>query len=223
MKKFLIPLLLTPAVLLPPAPCAAEPVGVYVAPRFTTGTVNFDLYDKDRESWTAGGALAVGYDFHPKLKVPLRVELEYNKLGNVKKTETDRWEDVEDKDKVTVGTSTLFVNAYFDLHNRSAFTPYVSLGLGTSSISVKGKGTYRSSYYNGTYALGEKTTTHTAWNVGIGSAWRLSDAISLDLGYRYANLGNKGRSKAEDDDADDYYRIKNIETHQFILGAKFLF
>ncbi|MDR1062685.1 MAG: outer membrane beta-barrel protein [Azoarcus sp.] len=147
MKKFLIPLLLTPAVLLPPAPCAAEPVGVYVAPRFTAGTVKFN----------------------------------------------------------------------------SAFTPYVSLGLGTSFVSVKGKSVTKSPYYSGTYSLSEKTTTHTAWNIGIGSAWRLSDTISLDLGYRYANLGNKGRSKADEDDASDYYRIKNIETHQFILGAKFLF
>jgi opacity protein-like surface antigen len=222
MKKFLIPLLLTTAVLLPAAPCAAEPVGVYVAPRLTTGTVNFK-YDKDRELWTAGGALAVGYDFRPTLKVPLRVELEYNKLGDVSATDTASGAGWMEKDKVTVGASTLFVNTYFDWHNRSAFTPYVSLGLGTSFVSVKGKGTDRSAYYSSSYSLDEKTTTHTAWNVGIGNAWRLSETISLDLGYRYANLGNKARSKAEEDDADDYYRIENIETHQFILGAKFLF
>jgi opacity protein-like surface antigen len=223
MKKFFIPLLLTTAVLLPAAPCAAEPVGVYVAPRFTAGTVKFKYFDSNRSVQTSGGALAVGYDFHPTLKVPLRVELEYNNLGDVKKTDTDRGSWGEEKDKITLGASTLFVNTYFDWHNSSAFIPYVSLGLGTSSLSVKGKGVYRDNYSGSTYTYtsSEKTTTNTAWNIGIGSAWRLSETISLDLGYRYANLGNKGRSKADED--DDYYKIKNIETHQFILGAKFLF
>jgi opacity protein-like surface antigen len=212
MKKFFIPLLLTTAVLLPAAPCAAESVGVYVAPRFTTGTVNF----KDgTDLWTSGGALAVGYDFHPTLKVPVRVELEYNTLADVKKTYKDEgW-----RSKATVGASTLFVNAYFDWHNSTAFIPYVNLGLGTSSLSVKGRGVDLDD--GETYVWGKKTSTHTAWNIGLGSAWRLSETISLDLGYRYAHLGNKARTKA-DQDGDDAY-IKNIRTHQIILGAKFLF
>jgi outer membrane autotransporter protein len=151
----------------------------------------------------------------PALKVPLRVELEYNKLSDVKKTYTNEDEGDVYKSKVTIGASTLFVNAYFDWRNSTAFTPYVNLGLGTSFLSAKGKIVDLSD--GETDNFGRKTTTHTAWNIGLGSAWQLSDTISLDLGYRYANLGNKARTK--DDDA----YIKNIETHQFILGAKFLF
>jgi opacity protein-like surface antigen len=218
MKKFFIPLLLTAAALLPAASCAAEPVGVYVAPRFTAGTVNFK-HGSNTDVQTYGGALAVGYDFQPTLKVPLRVELEYNKLGDVKKNNHYEYEGDPYKAKITVGVSTLFVNAYFDWHNHTAFTPYVSLGLGTSLLSAKVK--YVDLSDGETYGWSKETTANTAWNIGLGSAWRLSDTISLDLGYRYADLGNRARTKADED--GDYERVKNIKTHQFILGAKFLF
>jgi opacity protein-like surface antigen len=212
MKKSLIPLLLATAALLPAAPCAAEPVGVYVAPRLSAGTVHFR---PSANEWTYGGALAVGYDFRPALRVPLRVELEYNKLGDAKKSYTTEDEGDVYQDKITVGASTLFVNAYFDWHNSTAFTPYANLGFGTSSLSVKGKYVDLSDGETGVWR--QKTSDHFAWNIGLGSAWRLSETISLDLGYRYANLGNKAQTKDED------VYIKNIGTHQLLLGAKFLF
>jgi opacity protein-like surface antigen len=226
MKKSLIPLLLaTATILLPAAPCAAEPVGVYVAPRFTTGTVNFRHVDWDNNSSsatasTSGGALAVGYDFRPTLKVPVRVEVEYSTLGKVKKSKTERtYHQWDYKSKVTVGTSALFANAYFDWHNGTAFTPYVNLGLGTSFLSVKGKTVDPKDGY--AYTNSRKTSVHSALNIGLGSAWRLSETISLDLGYRYARLGDKAKSKT-DEDGDDL-KVEDVETHQFILGARFLF
>jgi opacity protein-like surface antigen len=215
MKKSLIPLsLATAAVLLPAAPCAAEPVGVYVAPRLTTGTVNFH-YGKDLSA--SGGALAVGYDFHPTLKVPVRVELEYSTLGEVKESEKEEdW-----KATVNVGASALFANAYYDWHNSTAFTPYVNLGLGTSFLSVKGKSFEHDRGDTYTYTYSKKTSVHSAWNIGLGTAWRLSETISLDLGYRYARLGDQAKSKAYED--DDYFVIEDVETHQIFLGARFLF
>jgi len=231
MKKFLLPLLLAGA-LLPVAPAVAEPLGVYVAPRLSAGQVEFHFKYADdgfslgsREKWTYGGALAVGYDFHPSLKVPVRVELEYGKLSDVEHTKKDSGGWWWGKIKSTLGVSTLFVNTYFDWHNHSAFTPYVSLGLGRSTLSAKVKDSWGGSGWQDQYVYGRKTTTNTAWNIGFGSALRLSDTVALDLGYRYADLG-KARTKAEDPATwgpNDYFRTRKVETHQLLLGAKFIF
>ena len=90
MKKLLsIPILA--AALLPAAPASAEPVGVYVAPSLSSGTVSFHFkapaynnysYGSQKE-WAWGSALAVGYDFHPSLQIPVRLELEYHTLSEV--------------------------------------------------------------------------------------------------------------------------------------------
>jgi opacity protein-like surface antigen len=211
MKKSSIPLLLAALVLLPAAPRAAQAAGVYIAPRVSTGTVNFR---HGTDLWTSGGALAAGYDFHPVLNVPIRAELEYSGLGDVKKTHKE----AAGKATATVGASALFVNAYYDWHNSTAFTPYVSLGLGTSLLSTKVKQV--NLLTNRTVTWGRQTTTNTAWNIGLGGSLRLSETIALDLGYRYANLGNKAHTKSEGG-----YRlyVEDVETHQVFLGAKFSF
>jgi opacity protein-like surface antigen len=226
MKK-LFPVWALAAILLPALPASAEPIGVYVAPRLSGGLASFHFkgpaYDWDYGShseWAYGGALAVGYDFHPSLRIPLRVELEYHKLGDVEHSETYHDLGGSWKGKSTLGISTLFVNGYFDWHNPSQFTPYVSLGLGRSSLSAKMK---ESDSWWGTEVYGRKTTTNFSWNIGFGSALQLSDTISLDLGYRYANLG-KAKSKLLDTtDPLDYVKTKNVETHQLLFGAKFSF
>ena len=221
-QKFLSVSILA-AALLPAAPASAEPIGVYVAPRLSSGTVSFHFkgpaWNWDYGShtqWTWGGALAVGYDFHPSQQIPLRVELEYHKLGDAEHTRKYRYWEA----KSTLGASTLFVNAYFDWHNPSRFTPYASVGLGRSSLTAKMKESepgWPADVY------GKKTTTNTAWNIGFGSALRLSDTISLDLGYRYANLGKAKTKLLDTTDPDDYVKTNTVDTHQLLLGAKFSF
>ena len=226
MKKLLsIPILA--AALLPAAPASAEPVGVYVAPRLSSGTVSFHFkapaynnysYGSQKE-WAWGSALAVGYDFHPSLQIPVRLELEYHTLSDVEHSRKHYYPGGHWKEKSTLGISTLFVNAYFDWHNPSRFTPYASVGLGRSSLTAKLK-EVEPGWSD--YVYGKKTTTNTAWNIGFGSALRLSDTISFDLGYRYANLG-KAKTKHYEDDPDDYVKTNNVDTHQLLLGAKFSF
>lgn len=215
------------AALLPALPVAAEPIGVYVAPRLSGGAVSFHFkgpaYDWDygaRTKWTHGGALALGYDFHPSLKIPVRVELEYHALGDAEHTRTYRYPGGHWKAKSTLGGSTVFVNAYYDWHNTSRFTPYASLGLGKSSLIAKMK---ESDSGGPDEVYGKKTTVNTAWHIGFGSALTLSETIALDLGYRYARLGKAKTKLLDTADPDDYVKTNNVETHQLLLGAKFSF
>ena len=236
MRKTLTPLLLATA-LLPLSAFAQQPIGVYVAPRLGYGTMKGTFtavepgYDDERIGSQSKGAavlgLAVGYDFKRQFSLPIRAELEYAYLGKASKNYKDIDEDGDLQVlKMTLGGSTLFANTYFDLHNDSAFTPYVSVGLGYSFVSAKGKFSYPE-YSGVTVAqFKEKTSTNFAWNLGIGAAWKLTDNIALDLGYRYANLG-----KAKTGRLYDYYgasyngwaKTNNVTTHQFLFGARFSF
>ena len=252
MKNSLSLSLLLAAALLPAPPAEAEPLGIYVAPRLTAGQVRFHFKHADggsgsglgsQEKWAYGGALAAGYDFYPSLRFPLRVELEYGVQSDTKQDKS--FHNVEEelsggrteydtKVKAILGVRTLFVNAYFDWHNTSAFTPYVSVGLGTSFLDAKVKDTATETGYSSgnpsptysdtdTYTYGKKTTINAAWNIGLGAALRLSDTIALDLGYRYANLG-KARTKVDDPwSSRDYVKVKTVETHQLLLSARFTF
>ena len=58
-----------------------------------------------------------------------------------------------------------------------------------------------------------------AWTAGAGIGYRLSHCWGLDLGYRYADLG-EGRSKFKDGSG----RIKkDVKSHDVILSARYYF
>jgi opacity protein-like surface antigen len=231
-KNPLAALLLSSALL--PLPSFAEGLaGVYVAPRLGYGSVHRTYKNSDGEkidSQTKSAAvlgLAAGYDFKKALSLPMRLELEYARLGSTsKKYHFNDGVDAEDS-KITLGASTLFANAYFDFHNPSAFTPYVSVGLGFSSLSAKASsvGHFDGDGYDETY--GKKTTTNFAWNLGVGAAWNITDRIALDLGYRYASLGKAktkpGYDNIEKESFDLWVKAERVTAHQFLLGARFTF
>ena len=234
MNKNLPPLLLVAALLPMSSFVQAEGTGVYVTPKLGYGQMkaSFKVVEDGEPDFKVGSqsksaavfGLAAGYDFSKKLSVPLRVELEYTGMGdNTKKRRHSGT--FEEEDKTTVGASALFVNTYFDFHNRSAFTPYVGLGLGNSFLSAKGRHVELQGNWDDKY--GEKTTTNFAWNVGVGGAWKVSENFALDLGYRYANLGKAKSKKAYDLTSNyqqDYWlEAKDVEIHQFLLGARFSF
>lgn len=64
----------------------------------------------------AGGALAIGYDFHSRFDIPARTELEYAAFGQIKADRrrydaSGTWM-IENK----LGIQSLFVNIYHDFH-----------------------------------------------------------------------------------------------------------
>ena len=72
-----------------PSQANAETNGFYIAPKFlmSFGNASTGGYAADKleighySSFTLGGALAAGYDFYPKMNIPLRAEIEYGMRG----------------------------------------------------------------------------------------------------------------------------------------------
>jgi len=242
MKQIIGPLALA-AFLSAPSLAQAEGTGFYVAPKIGFGLLNgydvkefFSVFGEKRESKkisvdgesTYSGGIAVGYNFK-HLGVPVRAELEYALYGDAKSNGKRRYVDEDGvgntKFRSTLGINTLFVNGYYDFHNSSAFTPYVGLGLGLSFVDMKLKGrTVDSDGDEWSYSGGKKSTTNFAWNLSGGVSYALAKQIDLDLGYRFAWIGDGKTKKNYDDDGDYYYfKAKDVYVHQVLFGMRYSF
>jgi outer membrane autotransporter protein len=225
------------ALLMTPCMAQADEVGLYVAPKLGYGKLKgydvkvVDKFDGDTEKISVsgdnvfGGGIAVGYDFHKRFNLPLRAELEYAGFNDAKdkykESFTDGYATVSGTVAVSVGAKTLFANAYYDFRNNSKFTPYVGLGLGGSFLDTKVKltGTYEDPFVTvSTSETIKKSNNNFAWNVSGGVAYAFTSNISLDLAYRYANLGKIKYS-------DEYEKVNSndLGMHQVMVGLRVAF
>ena len=220
---------------------AAERLGVYVAPKLAWTFV--DMGKVQGESWISGTVnqsdndsvfaygIGIGYDFRPRLNVPLRTELEYFFLSEVNGQANDLWSDGAEYDnsysKHDLNIQTLFLNAYYDFNTGTPFTPYVGAGLGVAFIQDQMR--YTNNWgdlgYDNSYSdkSSSKRRTNFAWNIGAGIGWEALDWLTLDLGYRFSSLGKAETGTAFFWYGEQKYKVKNIKTHQVMLGLRLTF
>ena len=74
--------------------------------------------------------------------------------------------------------STITAQLYYDVPFKSAIRPFFNAGIGRHDTKLKKDKVY------------DYTRHGTAWNVGGGVTWNLSNAVNMDLGYRYLNIGD---------------------------------
>lgn len=75
---------------------------------------------------------------------------------------------------------------------------------------------------------GTQSNTNMAWNVGAGVGWNINELLTLDLGYRFASLGEAtGKTFSGDDSFGNTVRLsgktENLHMHQVMLGLRFDF
>lgn len=199
------------------SPALAETNGVYVGLKFldsiqSTGSVSkssgiSSLFDVDNYTQnTVGGGIYVGYDFYPQNQVPVRTEIEYA----IRTNSTTTW-DLNDTAKVAADSiaksggadtadaslkgewnlQTLFLNAYWDFHNDTAFTPYIGGGIGLGFLRTKYELEVAASAHGQTASISDSfSETHTvfAWNAGAGCSYAFNENFSADLAYRFVGL-----------------------------------
>ncbi len=74
----------------------------------------------------------------------------------------------------------LLVNGYYDFNNSSAFTPYISGGIGVANVEFNDMNTPGSGAPNES-----DDDTVFAYQVGVGMAYAINETLSLDVKYRY--------------------------------------
>ena len=115
-------------------------------------------------------------------------------------------------EKWTYSIQSYMVNGYVDFNDECKISPFLMAGIGIANIQNKEK-------YLG-ISDGGATVTGTsngvfAWQVGAGVGVKASDAVTIDLAYRYfAALDAEGFA------AD---REVHVSTSNFLLGARYSF
>jgi len=219
MKKLILALVCGSMFYLAPTQAgAADFSGLYVTPKFVYSHTNTD-FEAHANAGSAkiggysdslfGGAIAIGYDFKPRFEVPVRLEFEYSILSSFEDSEA-----LSPTINVTgkFDTQVFFINTYYDFHNTSKFTPYIGVGIGMSLVDTKIDA-------NGINIFPSNTETNFAWNIGTGISYAFTDKMSVDLAYRYVQLGD-GETKTI---AQSFIKADSIDAHQIMLGFRYTF
>ncbi|HEY4136323.1 MAG TPA: outer membrane beta-barrel protein [Alphaproteobacteria bacterium] len=139
----------------------------------------------------------------------------------------------EAKDTLTSGTFTVdaegdvsslagLLNLYYDIGKYGVFTPYVGGGIGLSRNKIDDV-----AISSGGVGLGQidgDDRISFAWQLSAGTSIELSKAVSLDIGYRYIDLG-----KAETSDNGNaggtpitgLHQEGDLRAHEVQVGIRF--
>ncbi|GDO94853.1 outer membrane protein [Escherichia coli] len=204
---------------------------------------NAAKYKGDNKSDTVFGAgLAVGYDFYPHYNVPVRTEVEFYGRGNAmsrydpmpinrKNEQTSdspaSREYIREYIQNKLSVNTLMLNAYYDFRNSSAFTPWISAGLGYARVHHKAAEIQME--INSSGAVGRYSAEHfsgyennLAWTLGVGMRYDITPDVALDLSYRYLDAGNSSVSY-KDEWGDKYKSEVDIRSHDILFGVTYNF
>ena len=188
-------------------------------------TDNFD-YDN-----ALGAKWAVGASVLQESVGSLRAELEYSGVSAsyFEFSGRDNGDPHSNEDRAShLDSKTLFVNMYFDVNIGTIFTPYIGAGIGVSNASAD------YNFQSGRYSIPESRVSDwkLGWNVGAGVGVRLTQQLTLDLGYRYTDLGHfsgmAGLYK-EDYAASSTWRTQeekldfDLTSHEVVLGLRYTF
>jgi len=113
-------------------------------------------------------------------------------------------------------------NAYVDLPTVWCITPFVGGGIGLASISVNGLKDVNVPN-NSVFYGADHTQTNFAWAFYGGLAYDVNPSLTIDLTYRYLNLGDarSGRVTAYDNSSSySGVDIDNIHSNDVMLGVR---
>ncbi len=115
---------------------------------------------------------------------------------------------------------TFLANGYVDIGTWSGLTPYVGAGIGTSYLQTSNVAFVNPNGVSGTWDSGSEW--NFAWALMAGVSYAFSPAMSVDLNYRYLNLGNavSGYIPAGGGGTINY---DNISANEIRLGLRYNF
>lgn len=125
------------------------------------------------------GAVALGYQFGNGW----RAEGEYT----FKRTDNfvSYWAPFDaNANEFHVSAQRLMLNGYKDFDLGRGFSVYGTLGVGVAIVSADGWQT------NDTRRFASRTQTNLAYSAGAGVSYAINKRFSIDVGYRYVDMGN---------------------------------
>ena len=183
-----------------------------VAPYTEFNDQNFDLKESVLDTGYTFGA-EVGYRYN-NLRFGLNLGYHQNKIPSYTKAKTGTGDDEIPELNFKMGDLKLqsaIFNAYYDLDEIDRFTPYVVLGFGIarnkvdeSSVAYSSKISPTTNPFNVPSSTSSSSLDYKsdfenslAWNAGVGGVYRVNQNISLDVNYKYRDLGRVSSSVAD--------------------------
>lgn len=215
-------------------PAAGEELGWYAAVRavgsvaavsdITNASTGADagspLQNDGNTDLVAGPGLAVGYWWGPRIKVPIRTELEYvlrYRFDYDNSPFTFLTSSTVKGLKSNIQTHSVLLNILYDIETGTRILPYVGFGVGYARTEADSELTNKTANTSQSLETGKD---NFAWSVNAGFLFQLSKHWGLEAGYRYIDLGGAQIGRFSDGvqvDIDDY------TSHDLILGVLYRF
>ena len=157
----------------------------------------------DADDNVFGGSVAAGI-LIPVANSAFRTEIEYSKNSDAEKTHHYYGESY----KAKVESQSLLANVYYDFNTGTKFTPYIGAGIGGTKLKASLDGD----------SVDDKTFT---WQIGAGTAYALTENLSLDIGYRFINYGDFSETETD----VNWWEKDKVESkaHEIYAGIRYSF
>ncbi|HEV7325642.1 MAG TPA: outer membrane beta-barrel protein [Bosea sp. (in: a-proteobacteria)] len=121
-------------------------------------------------------------------------------------------------------------NAYVDLGTWNCLTPYIGAGIGYASNRITGltdQGILNGALYGPTLGTASNgTKSGVAWALMAGVGYEVNKNLTLEVGYRYLNLGDAQSGRIQNAYLAESYgplKAKEIDSHDIKIGMRWNF
>jgi opacity protein-like surface antigen len=166
---------------------------------YIVGEAGYSFGMKDNED---AGTFALGMGYHMNHYLRSDITIGWRPWGKV------NFKDPDGK-KADMWSLPIMANVYAQYPIHQMFDVYAMAGLGMSFNKTDSI----------TNASG-KTRSNFAWTVGAGVAYDINDCWSLDLGYRYTDLGT---ARVKGNDAFAGKSKQDVRSNDIKLSARYYF
>jgi opacity protein-like surface antigen len=139
-------------------------------------------------------------------------------------TEGDDTIDGDDRYNANKTEVTILANAYVDLGTYQSITPFVGAGIGASYNTINGftdENEMNSGYATG----GDHSQWGFAWALYAGLGWAISPQWTLEVAYRYLNLGNAASGdlvpSSGPNDYNNPMEFHDLTSHDIKVGLRY--
>ncbi|MEQ1698314.1 MAG: acyloxyacyl hydrolase [Hyphomicrobiaceae bacterium] len=128
----------------------------------------------------------------------------------------------EDPLHTSVRTTTFMLNAYKDLGNFGGFTPYLGAGIGAAYHKLDD--VYFTGNANLTNRIHGDNDLAFAWSLMAGVGYQISDRATLDVGYRYIDMGKISSQRSDTGGGvNPAVHFDDLTAHEVKVGLRYNF
>lgn len=206
---------------------APEPLPLPAGNWYLRGDIGYKIYEDPNGFYDLAGygsmfdeqldntgviGIGAGYRFNEYFRVDATLDYEFGAdmrgslpcpcgPGSVESASLDAW--------------TGLINAYVDLGTYSGLTPYVGAGVGVSLLRTDSVESDSPGAYYGA------DTWNFAWALMAGVGYDVSDRLTLDVNYRYMNLGDARSYTPASAPGPGVVEWNDIAAHELRVGLRY--